>query len=131
MPPKRAPSPDPTKKRLIKRKVNPPETRSARENNYVEMKAFNVIKNENVVFFRIASLQQQLEELPATPENSNARARIIDEMQRLLKYKQKLDNDYGHWDDIIDNGYDRDDSDDENYPPPSPPPPNLSTLLTG
>lgn len=130
MPPKRAPSPDLTKKRLIKRKVNPPSRRSAREDNYVEMKAFNVMKNENMVYFRIASLQQQLEELPASPDNLEARARIVEEMQRWIKYKQKLDNDYGHWDDIIDNGYDRDDPDDYNYPPPSPPPPDLSALLS-
>lgn len=57
------------------------------------------------------------------------RAKLIVELDRLTKLRTKLDADYVHWDDIDDNGYDRDDPDDFNYPPPSPPPPGGAALF--
>ena len=127
MPPKRAPSPDPTKKRLIKRKVNPAGQRTPREEQYVERTIGNIILAEHRVSKRISDLQTMLERLQGTPhDNHDNRSKIIAQILRWLRYKAKLDNDYGHWDAIIDNGYDRDDPDDYNYPPPPPPPPSLT-----
>lgn len=121
MPPKRTLSPDPAKKRLIKRKVNPPGQRSAREENYVQSKITNVIRAEQRISQYIANIQNRLEAITGVVGKEGERAALRHKLYSYLSYKAKLDNDYGHWDDIIDNGYDRDDPDDQNYPPPEPP----------
>ena len=88
------------------------------------------MRTENQITSRIATLLTEYQSLPGTPDYMEQRAHIFAEIQRWLDYKNKIDGDYGHWDDIIDNGYDKDDPDDYNYPPPSPPPPDLSALLS-
>lgn len=74
----------------------------------------------------IQGIQHTLNHFQGTMEE---RARLMVELNRLTKLKTKLDNDYVHWDDIEDQGYDKDDPNDYNYPPPSPPPPGGAALF--
>jgi hypothetical protein len=110
--------------------VLPPTERTVREQRYVDYAIARVIRTRNAVQEEIVALQNRFYDLGGD-EHAAERAEIMVRLSRLSKLRFKLDNDYGHWDAIDDNGYDKDDPDDYNYPPPSPPPPSLVLFVGG
>lgn len=92
----------------------------------IDRATLRVMGLRQTVAQEILGVQHRLNLLLGHDQHAKERAHLMVEMSRLMKLRVKLDNDYTHWDDIDDNGYDKDDPDDFNYPPPSPPPPSLA-----
>lgn len=124
---KRAPSPDPKSKRKIRRRILPPGERTPRDQRSVDRATLRVMGIRKTVEENIQGIQHRILTDPGLSMEEHAVLSV--ELDRLTKLRTKLDNDYGHWDAIDDNGYDRDDPDDFNYPPPSPPPPGGAALF--
>ena len=116
---KRAPSPDRKGKRRVRPRIPPAGQRTPREQTAIERATLRVMGTRARTQLEIEGVQHRLN---LNNDPMEVRAELMSRMDRLTQLRTKLDNDYVHWDDIEENGYDKNDPDDMNYPPPSPPP---------
>lgn len=134
MSPKKPPPSPPVsekRKRLIKPRIASSASRTPREQRYVDRMITRVMARRQQITEQMNIGVEQAAKLTHSnhPEDMQLRARLMLRLRALMRLRKKLDDDYTHWDDINDLGYDKDDPDDYNYPPPPPPPPPPPALF--